>query len=70
MTKRAYLLHIAALYRVANRSDDPNKPADEAWTRPAMAALAGYVILDNLLANMADAGVISEEERQAFYDDL
>lgn len=69
MTKAQYLAQLANLYRVANASDnDSNENAD--WTMGSMAGNAGCAGFDKILREMKEHGILTDDEVQAFYDNL
>lgn len=70
MTKSEYLTKLRGLYIVANRSDHDEKPAGEAWTKPAMAGQAGCAAIDHIITQMVVCGAMTADERDNFYDEL
>lgn len=72
MTKREFQSLFAQMYRVGNRSDGhPHEnPANETWTKPAMAGDACCGLLDEMSSRLVKAGVFTAEEMQAVYDTL
>ena len=69
MTKQQFLSHVAALYTVGNLSDSDSERRED-WTRPEMAGSACCSALDSMLRAMVNAGALSSDERQEFYDNL
>ena len=67
MTKSFFLASIADLYRVGNIADHEDNPNKE-WTRGVMAGKACCNHLDKMLTDLKLAGIITEEEQQAFYN--
>ena len=67
MTKAEFIAHFKAMYRVGNRSDADEH---EDWTDADMAGYACCRPLDEMSRGLVKAGVWTEEERQAVYDDL
>lgn len=68
MSKQEYLAHLQAVYRIANLSDsDSPKRAD--WLD---ADAAGHQCrpIDKMIQALEDKGLISQDERRAFYDNL
>lgn len=70
MTKEQFIEGIKALYRVANASDSKDNASFEPWTKPEMASRACCRHLDRMLHDMAEAGAITQEERQTIYDTI
>lgn len=69
MTKPEFLAHVAAIYRVGNRSDSDSAER-ETWTKPEMAGEACCAALDAMLHAMVRAGALSAEELQQLHDTL
>ena len=69
-SKRAFLAHIAALYRVCNRADHDTQPEAEQWLPAGFAGQYGAGHLDALLRDMLDCGTLSADEHARFYDDM
>lgn len=69
MTKKEFMSHVAAIYACCNRADhEARHEHGEDWTKWQMAGEAGCAALDHMLAKMQDAGALTGDERQAFYD--
>lgn len=68
MTKQEYLAHLQAVYRVANLSDS-DSPDKVDWL-DADAAAHQCRPIDKMLHELRARGIISDDERQAFYDTL
>lgn len=69
MTKKAFLAHVAALYRAMNMADSDN-PARARWMDPSLAGANGCAILDQLLHAQVAAGTLTHAELQVFHDTL
>lgn len=69
MTKQEFLKTVAKLYAVGNMSDSDN-PARPDWVKPEMAGDACCAALDSMLHAMQLANVLTDEEVQAFYDNM
>ena len=66
--KRDYLATLQSLYRVANLSDS-DSPNKAGWL-DAHASNHQCARIDEMLRSLADAGSITEQEKQSFYDTM
>lgn len=69
MTKDQFIVMFKAMYNVGNRSDSDIETR-EGWTKPAMAGSACCQLLDQMSRKMVECGALTEEERDAIYNDL
>lgn len=71
MTKAQMLQALRAVYRAGNRADTNRNERndDEQWLHPDMVSgVCGNI--DDILISLVACDVMSNDERQAFYDNL
>lgn len=68
MTKDQFLNTVRKLYVVGNLADSDQNPNTD-WTKPTMSRDV-CTNLDKILRELASTGVLTQDERQAFYDDM
>jgi hypothetical protein len=67
-SKAQFLDQIARLYLVGNLADSDQNPNTD-WTTPEMAHTV-CARLDDVLRSLKDAGALTADELQSFYDNL
>jgi len=68
VTKEAFLAKMTTLYTMGNLTDSDRDPNSN-WTKPSMAhdLCAG---LDKIIHALTVSGVLTQDETQAFYDNM
>lgn len=69
MTKEQFLNTVRKFYVVGNASDSDDSNPNNGWTKATMAHDV-CANLDKMLRTLAETGVFTKDEVQAFYDDM